>query len=258
MRRGAMIVALAATCFGVVATSAAEVTQRNGVRVSFGGEMSPRRLPREGTGPVAVEVSARIVPVGDQARPPRLRRISVAINRYGRIDGTGLPVCRVTDIQPSTSAKAMQACGPSLVGSGGFRARVLLPEQSPFPSAGKILAFHGVHEGEPAILAHVYGTSPAPTSFTLPFVIGRAGGTFGTELSARLPEVTSEWGYVTGLDLNLRRRYRWGGKARSYVVAGCPAPRGLGGAVFPFVKARFGFKGFEIGSTVIRRCTARG
>jgi hypothetical protein len=257
MRRTATIVALVATSLGLVATSSAEVTQRGGVRVDFGGEMSPQRLPREGTAPIAVSVSARIVPVGG-AKSPQLRRISLAINRYGRISGAGLPRCRIADIQPSTSAKAKQACGPSLVGSGAFSARVLLPEQTPFPSAGKILAFHGVHEGKPAILAHVYGTSPAPTSFTLPFVIGQSRGTFGTTLSARLPEVTSEWGYVTGLELNLQRRYRWAGKARSYVSAGCPAPKGLSGAVFPFVKAEFGFKGLEIGSTVTRQCRARG
>jgi hypothetical protein len=257
VRRVATIVAMVAAGLGVVATSAAEVTQRRGVRIGFDGEMSPQRLPRHGTAPIAVSVSARIAPVGE-APPPRLRRITIAINRYGRIDGTGLPSCRVSDIQPSTSAKALQACGPSLVGSGSFRARVLLPEQAPFPSTGKVLAFHGVHEGRPAILAHVYGTSPAPTSFTLPFVIGRAGGAFGDTLSATLPEVTSEWGYVTGLGLNLQRRYSWAGKARSYVVAGCPAPEGFPGAVFSLAKARFGFEGFELSSTVTRRCSARG
>jgi hypothetical protein len=241
----------------LAAPSGAEVMQRNGVRVTFGGDLSPERLPRSGTAPIAVSLSAKIDPVG-KGSAPQLRKISIAINKYGRIDSTGLPVCRTSDIQPSTSAKALQACGSSLVGSGRFSARVLLPEQTPFPSDGKILAFNGVHEGKPAILAHVYGTSPAPTSFTMPFVIGTSGGKFGTTMTARLPEVTTEWGYVTSLDLNLKRTYRWGGKARSFAVAGCPAPKGFPGAVFPFAKASFGFAKFTIGSTITRTCKARG
>lgn len=257
MRTKLTVAILVMASLALAAPSAAEVMQRKGVRVTFGGDLSPQRLPRAGTAPIAVSLAAKIAPTGKGA-PPQLRRISVAINKYGRIDSAGLPVCRVTDIQPSTSAKAMQACGRSLVGSGSFGAEVLLPEQAPFPSDGKILAFNGVHEGKPAILAHVYGTDPAPTSFTMPFVIGRSGGKFGTAITAELPEVTTEWGYVTSLELKLQRRYSWGGKARSFVVAGCPAPKGFPGAVFPFAKASFGFAKFTIGSTITRTCKARG
>jgi hypothetical protein len=233
-----------------------EVTQRHGVRISFGGELTPKRLPREGTAPIAVSLSTRIQPLNGKVSP-QLRRITIGINRHGRIESAGLPVCRVSDVQPSTSAKAMSACGASLVGNGSFEARVLLPEQAPFPSRGRILAFNGRHEGRPAILVHVYGTEPAPTSFTMPFVIRRSKGVFGTAISASLPAVTSEWGYVTGLDLRLERRYRWGGKTRSYVLAGCPAPKGFGTAVFPFAKARFGFGEFSLGSVVTGICQAR-
>ena len=48
---------------------------------------------------------------------------------------TGLPVCRVDQIQPSTTDGALAACRRSLVGEGHFSANVKLPEQSPFPSA---------------------------------------------------------------------------------------------------------------------------
>ncbi len=257
MRTRAIVAILVVASLGLAVPAGAEVMQRNGVRVTFGGDLTPERLPRSGTAPIAVSLQAKIDPVG-KGPAPQLRRISVAINKYGRIDSTGLPVCRVSDIQPSTSAKAKQACGKSLVGSGSFSARVLLPEQTPFPSDGKILAFNGVHEGKPAILAHVYGTEPAPTSFTMPFIIGTSAGKFGTTLTAELPRVTTEWGYVTSLELNLKRTYRWGGKARSFVVAGCPAPKGFPGAVFPFAKASFGFKKFTLGSAITRTCKARG
>lgn len=237
--------------------AAAEVAQLNGVRVRFGGEFSPQALPRAAAAPVAVSLFARIEPRGD-GPPPQLQRISIGISGNARIDPAGLPVCRVDDIQPSTSAKALQACRRSLVGSGQFYARVLLPEQAPFPSSGKILAFSGTYRGKPAILAHVYGTTPAPTATTIPFVLGRARGGLGQSLTARLPEVTTEWGYVTGLDLTLRRSYRWRGERRSYVVASCPAPKGAGSAVFPFASARFGFDRFALDGPISRSCRVRG
>ena len=44
------------------------------------------------------------------------------------------------------------------VGIGFFSANVLLREQSPFPSRGKILAFNGEVLGHPVIFGHIYGT----------------------------------------------------------------------------------------------------
>jgi hypothetical protein len=76
----------------------------------------------------------------------------------------------------STTAEAISACRSSLVGTGTFSANVKLPEQSPFPSEGKVLAFNGRFKGRPAILAHIYGTRPVPTSYVLPFTISRGKG----------------------------------------------------------------------------------
>jgi hypothetical protein len=46
--------------------------------------------------------------------------------------------------------------------------------------------------------------------------------------------------------------------ATLYISAGCPAPKGFGGAVFPFAKATFDFAGSQITSTLTRNCKARG
>ena len=50
-----------------------------------------------------------------------------------------------------------------------------------------MFAFNGTYKGKPAILAHVYGNQPVPTSFTLPFLITKAKGTFATVLTATFP-----------------------------------------------------------------------
>jgi DNA-binding beta-propeller fold protein YncE len=238
--------------------SASEVVQRRWVRVRFDGKLTPRALPRNGVAPVGIAVDAEIVATGDAA-PPQLRKIAIAINRNGRFDTTGLPVCRLDEIQPSTTANALTTCRDALVGEGHFSANVKLPEQSPFPSAGKVLAFNGRLHGKPAILAHIYGTQPAPTSTVLPFLINDSHGTYGTILEASLPQATGDWGYVTGLKMNLRRHFSYRGKGRSYLSAGCPAPAGFSKAAFPLARTNFDFVGgLTLVSILNRSCQTRG
>jgi DNA-binding beta-propeller fold protein YncE len=237
--------------------SSSEVVQRGKVRVSFDGGLAPHTLPRHGSAPIKVSVAAKIAST-DSGPPPQLRQIAIAINRNGHFTPQGLPVCNLRDIQPATTANALKACRSSLVGEGTFSARVLLAQQAPFPSEGKIFAFNGLLHGKPAILAHVYGTDPVPTSFTLPFEIQPAKGTFGTVLRASLPQVTGSSGYITGLSLKLGRSFSSHGRPRSYLSAGCPAPSGFPGATFPFARASFGFTGGRaLSSTLTRSCGAR-
>jgi hypothetical protein len=185
--------------------------------------------------------------------------MTVAINSHGHLEPRGLPVCPLAEIQPASTAEALRACRGARVGEGSFSADVAIPTQAPFPSSGKVIAFNGRIDGRPAILAHVYGTKPVPTSFTLPFVVGHARGEFATTLSASLPETTGEWGFVTGIRITLGRRFRHHGEERSYVSAGCPAPAGFPGVVFPLLRAGFGFAGAgTLTTTLTRNCKADG
>jgi DNA-binding beta-propeller fold protein YncE len=238
--------------------SASVVEQRRGVRVSFDGKLTPHVLPRHGTAPVGIIVDARISATGGED-PPQLRRITIAINRNGHFTSKGLPACRVNQIQPSTTAGALASCRRSLVGEGSFSANVKLPQQSPFPSSGKVLAFNGTVNGRPAILAHIYGSDPAPTSIVLPFLLREGRGTYGTTLEASLPQATGSWGYVTGLRISLRRRFSYRGSSRSFLSAGCPAPAGFPSAAFPLAKTSFAFAGnLTLDAVLNRTCRARG
>ncbi len=238
--------------------TASVVVQRGPVRVNFDGKLTPHALPRHGSAPVGIAVDARISGTkgGD---PPQLRRIAIQINRNGHFSAKGLPVCQEDAIQPSTTAGARAACGKALVGEGHFAANVKLPEQSPFPSSGKVLAFNGRLHGKPAILAHIYGTQPVPTSYVLPFSIRDSRGTYGTVLETSFPHATGNWGYVTGLEMKLRRSFRYRGKQRSYLSAGCPAPAGFPGAAFPLARTSFAFAGgMTLVSVLNRSCKAKG
>jgi hypothetical protein len=240
------------------ASAGGEVIQRGTLRVSVTGDLTPRRLPRAGLAPVAVAVGAKIGTT-DGATPAQLQGIAIAINRAGRLDAAGLPVCRIGQIQPTTNSDALAACGRSLVGEGSFSAKILLSQQAPFPSSGKVLAFSGTFHGRPAILAHVYGTEPLPTSFTLPFTIAHTSGTYGTLLKASLPAVTSSSGYVTGLSLTLGRTFTYRGRARAYLSAACAAPPGFPGASFPLAHVSMSFAdGHRLATTLVRHCEVVG
>jgi hypothetical protein len=252
------LLATTALYLGLVTLAQAEVTQRGDLRVSVDGEINPSSLPRQGGAPVAVTVGGHIATT-DETAPPQLRRLTIAINRHGHLDPRGLPVCHLADIQPASTAEALRSCRGSRIGEGSFSANVAIPTQAPFPSRGKVIAFNGRRHGRPVILAHVYGVKPIPTSFTLPFQIERSQGTFATTLVASLPQTTGEWGFVTGIEMTLRRQFTYRGVSHDYLSAGCPAPDGFPGAVFPLVKASFAFAGApSLSSTLVRSCKVRG
>jgi hypothetical protein len=245
---------LASAAFALSAS--AEVTPGKDVSVIFRGKLTPHSLPRTGLAPVRVAVGATIVPAPGTT-PPSLRKISIEINRHGHFQTQGLPICRYEEIQPASTANALASCGGSLVGKGSFSSTVLQPEASPFPAEGTLYAFNGTYKGRPAILAHVYGTEPIPTSYTIPFTISKAKGSYGTSLTAPMPNVGNEWGFITGLSLNLGRSFKAAGKRRSYLAAGCPAPKGVGVAPFDFARATFSFGSAKVSSVLSRSCRAR-
>jgi len=186
-----------------------------------------------------------------QGTLPQLKAIAIAINRAGTLNVKGIPHCRINKINPSTTQQALAQCKSSLIGEGRFSANVVLPEQSPFPSQGRLLAFNGQIGRKPAVFAHVYGTQPLATSYVFAFKVRKTRGTFGTTLEASFPKATGDWGYITGISLNLFRS--------RFMEAGCPAPQGFSKVAFPLVKTSFDFAGgLDIESTLNRSCQAKG
>jgi hypothetical protein len=245
--------ALLASVASVLALSpwvGAEATQKQGVRVIVDGALSPKRLPRKGTVPVAVSVAGEIQAQSAEVLP-QLQHLSIAINGAGHLNVAGIPHCRINHINPSTNEEALAACRSSLVGTGSFSANVVLPDQSPFPSKGKLLAFNGTIGRQPAVFAHIYGTKPIPTSYVFAFRIKQANkGTYGTILETDFPRATGDWGYVTGIELNLDKRF---------LTAGCPAPKGFSKVSFPLMRTDFQFKGgLSLQNTLTRSCQAKG
>jgi hypothetical protein len=236
----------------------AELTARGDLFVKFNGGIAPNALPRHSRAPISIRLVGTVRTLSGE-RPPALRRIVIAINQGGRLDAHGLAVCRQSEIEPSSSQEALKVCGPALVGGGSYAADVAFPEQSSFPSHGRILAFNAVVDGKRAILAHVYGVDPVPITRIIVFHIRESPGTFGTVLTGALPESLNRWGYLKRISLSLHRNFTYRGRPRSYLSAACDAPAGFSGAVFPFAHASMTFAdGRTLSSTLNRSCKVRG
>jgi hypothetical protein len=236
----------------------AELTARGDLFVKFNGGIAPNALPRHSRAPISVRLAGTVRTLSGE-RPPALRRMVIAINQGGRLDAHGLAVCRQSEIEPSSSQEALKVCGPALVGDGSYAADVAFPEQSSFPSHGRILAFNAVVDGKRAILAHVYGVDPVPITRIIVFHIRESPGTFGTVLTGALPESLNRWGYLKRISLGLHRNFTYRGRPRSYLSAACDAPAGFSGAVFPFAHASMTFAdGRTLSSTLNRSCKVRG
>jgi hypothetical protein len=263
-RRGqGRIAARAGALAALLALSAAALApaaiQKDGIRVALSGKLAPKALPRHGVVPVAVTVGGRISAAA--GRPlAHLQHLAIEVNRHGRFDYAGLATCRPRQIQPATTEQALAACRDAKVGEGSFTARVALQGQPASESKGRLLVFNGREGGRPVLLGHIYTAEPFTNSFLIAFKLERINrGAFGTALEATMPASLSDWGYVTGIEMTLSRRYTRHGAHHSYISAGCPAPAGLTRVPFTLARASFSFEGGRtLSSTVGRSCRVRG
>ena len=257
-RRPVLILALLVTAVSI-ASASAEVVQKGTLRVTVSGKLSPQRLPRSGSAPIAVSVGGQITTT-DQSPPAKLKTLQIELNRNGHLDYAGLPVCPQDAIQTASSSRALSACRSSLVGRGTFGAEISLGGQNPYPTKGTLLAFNGREGGKPVLLGQIYAPRPFATSFVIVFSIKQMGkGVYGTALTATLPASLRSWGNLTGIELTLSRRYSFQGRRHSYISAGCRAPKGFPGASFTFARTSFGFEGGPtLSSTLTRNCRATG
>jgi DNA-binding beta-propeller fold protein YncE len=242
----------------VLSATPSSIAQKGSLRLSVNGNLSPKRLPRKGSAPISVSVGWT-VSTTDGTEVPKLKALSVDINRHGKVDATGLPTCPYARIQPASSQRALANCRASLVGQGSFSADIALKDQEAYATNGKLLVFNGKSHGKEVLFGQIYSPRPFATSFVIVFKVQKiARGAYGTRLSAALPKALSAWGNLTGIQMTLSRRYAYAGERRSYLSAGCPAPKGAGLASFKLARTEFAFGGGErLASAVAGSCRVR-
>jgi hypothetical protein len=237
--------AILATTVGLLACASlaqAAVVQEGNLRITLLSQVQPYKLPRDKPSPIAVFVAGHLqAPNG--GIPSQLQKMTVKVNRHGLLQSKGLPICSIGQLQPASTERALANCGDAVVGSGQFWAHIVLPDQGAYGTRGRLLIFNGRDKGHPVLLTHIFTSNPFFSSFVLTFAIKRIKGTYGTQLSASLPEALGSWGYVDRIKLTLKRKYTYRGKQLSYFNSACPAPKGVKRVVFPLAEASFQFAG---------------
>jgi hypothetical protein len=236
----------------------AEVAQQANVRLAFDVRFSPQALPRDRPAPISVSFSGKISAVNG-AEPPRVKRLTVGFNRRGTISTRGLPVCRAGELQSVVTEEALARCREALLGRGKFAAFIDFPGAG-FPVTGPALAFNGRRGGRPVVLLHVNVSRPVQATLVLVMAITHpAQGEFGTVLSTAVPKLAGGAGYLTGLELTLDRRYRFGGRSHSFLGASCPAPDDFTVSVFTLARGSFEFAdGQHANVDLTRTCRVAG
>jgi hypothetical protein len=229
--------------------------QSEGLRITVLSQLKPYKLPKGKPAPIAVFVAGHLEATTGGV-PPQLQKLTIDVNRHGLLQSKGLPACRIPEVQPASTQRALANCDGALVGSGQFWANIVLPDQGAYRTQGRLLIFNGREGKRPVLLAHIYTSHPFNTSFVIPFSIEHiAKGAYGTRLSASLPQALGTWGYLDRIKLTLRKKYTYQGKQLSYFNAACPAPGGAKRASFPLAFATFSFAGRpSLSATVNKTC----
>jgi hypothetical protein len=255
-RLPALLVGLLALGLALAGLAHGERSQRGNLIVSLDGKLSPLKLPRDRQVPVTVRLDGGLR-TADGETLPRVTRIELGLPAQATLNTRGLATCPQRRLRNATTAEALAACRPALVGRGRLEADVLLPNQRPFAISARLLAFNGRATGRRAVVFHAFAPNP-PTVVVLPFLVRRGSGRFGTALVADLPPALGPWPHFAHFEVELSRRYRYRGQSRSYLSASCPIPPRLTAGFFSMAQASFSLaKGGQVGTSIARSCRAR-
>src|SRR4051812_7528056 len=191
--------------------------------VGDNGGIFPTKLPKHGSAPVTARIIGEIG-TRDGSHPPALQQLEADVERTIKVDSVGLPTCKESQLEATSSATAKKICGDAIVGSGTAEVEVAFPEQKPFRSTGPLLLFNGgVHGGTTTVFLHAYVDVPAPTAVIVRATVTRIHkGRFGLRLKAHIPVVAGGAGSATAFEIKIGRRYTYRGRKKSFLRASCP------------------------------------
>ncbi|MDQ3724270.1 MAG: hypothetical protein M3335_00020 [Actinomycetota bacterium] len=217
VRAGLLALALAAV--GAAGATGALVEVNDLVLRADGG-FTPQSLPKRSYAPIEfhgrVDISAK-----DGGKPVALRQALIDFDRDGRLNVAGLPTCAPETIANASTEEARSACRGALVGTGSVGATVAV-EGREVPVRSPLSIFNGPRLGSlPTAILHARITVPATETYAIVVPIEKRRGGFRYRARIDLPPLAAGLGALTHIDVKIGRRYRAGGKPRSYVSARC-------------------------------------
>lgn len=219
-RKSAFLLVLALAA--LVAGSANAATVRVGTLVLHAdGGFEPRALPRHAYAPIDFQGYGDISTTDDSV-PPALQHVKVDFDRDGRLTTAGLGVCPPARIEGATPEEARHRCGGAIVGSGHLDATVPLPILGRIELRSPLTLFNGPpRDGNPTVVAHAQAPFPISETYVVVIPIERRHGIYRYRASFDVPPIAGGLGALTHIDAKIGRRYRVGGRERSYVSARC-------------------------------------
>lgn len=187
------------------------------------GKLAPTVLPRSEFAPSSFRTRAQIV-TADKTHPPALREGVIYIDKNGRLDAQGLPVCNAGQLEARDTKAAIRACGDAIVGNGQGTAEIAFPEQAPILVDSPITLFNGgVEGGTTTLYAHAFITVPAPAAIVTSFKLHDVkAGRYGTKGIVQVPVIAGGSGSVVAFDFKIQRSYEYKGEKKSYDLTKCP------------------------------------
>jgi hypothetical protein len=180
----------------------------------------PQTLPKRRFAPIDFQGHIDISPRRGSALPP-LQQALIDFDRDGRLSVAGLPTCAPEAIAQQGTAEARRTCKGAIVGTGHIGAAIGFPGGAAETTV-PLTVFNGPRLATgPSVLFHARTAVPTPEIYAILIPIERRRGGFRYRARIELPPLAGGLGALTHLDVDIGRRYRAGGRSRSYVSARC-------------------------------------
>lgn len=184
------------------------------------GGFQPQALPRHRFAPIEFQGHVDLSAKGG-GKPSALRQALIDFDRDGRLSVSGLPTCSPEAIDEATTEEARRICRGAIVGTGHVEALVSLASGD-VPARSALTIFNGSRVGGvPTAVLHARTTVPGTQTYAIVVPIEQRRGGFRYRARVDLPPLAAGFGALTHVDVKIGRRYRAGGKQRSYASARC-------------------------------------
>ncbi|HVD41146.1 MAG TPA: hypothetical protein VNC16_09120 [Solirubrobacterales bacterium] len=229
------------------------VVRAGNMVLTLNGDVEPKTLPKHEFAPLGFWGSAKLATV-DGSHPPALDESLFDVDKDVVIDVTGLPACRIGQLEARETKKAEAVCGDAILGRGTATVEVAFPEQEPFDSTGPLIFFNGgERHGVVKVLAYAYVSVPAPTAVIATAEIKRVSkGAYGLRVETEFPRIAGGAGSVVAARFSMRRVYTYKGRRRSVISGRCRDGRLQARGVFDFSDDSV------LSGSIFRTCTAVG
>jgi len=230
MRRVLIIgLALASLSLGGAATgtSATQICLRMSaycgapvLSLSFGGSISPSKLPSGEYAPIAAHAFGKIE-TSTGNHPPALRELEVDVDKDVRIDLRSFPACGAARIAERRSRAAMQTCRKAFLGEGTAHVELGAPAGAPMELSSRLLLFNGgKRNGVTKLLVHAFLPLSTPTAIVTRIAVQKRDTSL--HAVARIPVIAGGMGSLIDFDFDIGQAYDHPAKPGGYLEARCP------------------------------------